>query len=55
MDGFLIEGSDLRVVGLAVSWANRDAYYMAFTKQNINGKLQVFLFASWIIKERQFT
>ncbi len=38
VDGFPIDGSDLRVVGLAVSWANRDAYYIAFTKQNINSK-----------------
>ncbi len=36
-DGFLVEGTDLRLVGLAVSWANRDSYYVALTSANVHG------------------
>ncbi len=45
MDGLLIEGTNLRIVGLAVSWANRDSYYVALTERNIPGEEHIP--ASW--------
>ena len=38
VDGIVVEGTSIRIVGLAVSWANRDSYYIALTKTNVQGK-----------------
>ncbi|XP_033740640.1 LOW QUALITY PROTEIN: DNA polymerase theta-like [Pecten maximus] len=34
VDGMKVEGEMLVVVGVAISWENRDAYYVALTKEN---------------------
>ncbi|KAK2169547.1 hypothetical protein LSH36_9g16021 [Paralvinella palmiformis] len=33
-DGLCVEGTDLIITGLAVSWNNRDAYFLALTKNS---------------------
>ena len=39
VDGLVVEGTSIRIVGLAVSWANRDSYYIALTKKNVQGQI----------------
>ncbi|XP_021338869.1 DNA polymerase theta-like isoform X1 [Mizuhopecten yessoensis] len=34
VDGLEVEGAELVVVGVAICWENRDAYYVALTKEN---------------------
>ena len=36
-DGIRIDDCDIVLVGLAVSWENRDAYYVAFTDTTAKG------------------
>ena len=37
MRGLTAPAVDIAVVGIAVSWENRDAYYLALSTDNIDG------------------
>ena len=43
-DGIRIDDSDVVLVGLAVSWENRDAYYVALTDTPAKGLAKLMLY-----------